>query len=301
MSSPRSGWRSVLDRQSKVRQLQSRIRRASARVTGRPYFATGDVVVGAGASFGRNVVFNSERVTIGDAAIIGDNVKVDAASFEIGDYATIYEDCFFPGPGSVQIGHNFWLGKGAIVDAMGGVCIGNNVCAGPYSQLWSHQIFGDTVYGCRFRSVRSMRIEDDVWLGGGCLVSPIRAGARSMALQGSIITKDLLADHTYAGCPAEDVTPKLGPQYDLRPVPDRKTLVEERIGEFARRSGRESAHEIALVVTTWGSEAYEHDGRMVFNVADRTYLKAGTAVERALMRFLLPEAKFVPSSHSRLP
>ena len=117
-----------------------------------------------------------------------------------------------------------------------------------------------------------------------------------MALQGAVITKDLLPDHTYAGCPAADVTQKLGPQYEPRPVLERKTLLEERIAEFARRSGRMSAREVALVVTEWGSAANEHDERTIFNVADRTYLKRGTRVEHALMRFLLPEAKFVPST-----
>ena len=282
MLSPQSRWPSMSEFGSRSRRLRSQVKKITARATGRPYFATDDVVVGAGVSFGRNVVFNSGRVVIGDAAIIGDNVTFDVASFEMGDYGTIYENCFFPGPGSVQIGHNFWLGKGSIVDGMGGVRIENNVCVGPYSQLWSHQIGGDTVYGCRFRTVRSMLIEDDVWFGGACLVSPICAGARSMALQESVITKDLLPDHTYAGCPAADVTRKLGPQFEHRPVLERKTLVEERIAGFAQRSGRESAHEVALVVTEWDPAAYEHDRRTVFNVGDRTYLKKGTGVEHAL-------------------
>jgi hypothetical protein len=38
------------------------------------------------------------------------------------------------------------------------------------------------------------------------------------------------------------------------------------------------------------------DDDLVLNVADRTYLKRGSDLERRVLRFLLPDAKFVPAS-----
>lgn len=258
-----------------------------------PIFLSQDVEIGEGVKFGRNVRFNSDRVRLGDGVAIGDNVRVDAESIEVGDYATVYADCFFPGPGSLKVGHNFWLGRACIVDSMGGTTIGNNVGVGPQSQLWTHMIFGDVLYGCRFHSTRGLEIGNDVWLVGHCLVSPIRAGDRSLAMLGSLVTKDMEADRCYAGCPAADVTEKVGPQFSPRPVEERAALLREKIGEFARGSELEPS-QVAAVVTEWEPETSPRPGITVFNVNDRTYAKLGTPLERALMRFLLPDAKFVP-------
>jgi acetyltransferase-like isoleucine patch superfamily enzyme len=266
--------------------------RALGRLRGtEPRFYGVDVTIGEGVRFGRNVVFNSSRVRIGDGVSIGDNVRVDSESFEIGDFGTIYPDCFFPGPGSIVIGHNFWLGRTSIVDSMGGTTVGNNVGVGPHSQLWTHMVYGDVLYGCRFHSSRSLEIGDDVWFVGHCLVSPIRAGDRSLAMLGSVVTKDMEADHSYAGSPARDITDRIGPQFAPRPIEERSALLRGKIDEFAADRGR-APETVAIVVSTWDEQM---DSEVtVFNVSDRTYTKCGTPIERALMHALLPDAKFVP-------
>lgn len=55
-----------------------------------------------------------------------------------------------------------------------------------------------------------MVVEDGVWFVGHCLVSPIRAKARSMAMLGSVVTKDMDHNRIYAGTPAKDITDKVG-------------------------------------------------------------------------------------------
>lgn len=271
-------------------------RRRQRRLAGLdPVFMSQDVEIGKGVEFGRNVRFNSDRVRLGDGVAIGDNVRVDSESIEVGDFATIYPDCFFPGPGTLTIGRNFWLGRGCVVDSMGGTTIGDNVGVGPQSQLWTHMIYGDVVYGCRFHSKRPLEIGNDVWFVGHCLVSPIHAGDRSLAMLGSLVTKDMETDHSYAGCPAVDVTAKVGPQFSPRPIAERAALLQEKIDEFARDSALESSR-VAVVVTDWDSSAPAEAEITVFNVSDRTYAKLGTPLERSLMRSLLPDAKFVPRS-----
>lgn len=272
----------------------SALRRTFAQYArGYAYFAGDDISIGRHVRFGRNVVFNCNRVKIGDGVIFHDNITIDADSFEIGDYGTIYSDCFFPGPGSIVIGCNFWLGKASIVDCRGGTTIGNNVGVGPHSQLWTHMIYGDVLFGCRFRSQRELVIGDDVWFVGHCLVSPIAAGDRSLAMLGSLITRDMQSDRTYAGVPAADITDKVGAQFEPRPLHERVDALERRVGEFARQRGLPGTS-FARVVRSADELVGVHDDVICFNVEERTYTKRGTKLEYELIRYLLPEAKFVP-------
>ncbi len=258
------------------------------RWTGRPYFATRDVSIGRSASIGRNVRFHCKSVRIGDGVVIQDDVRVDAEVFEIGDYGTIYRGCHVPGPGELRIGHNAWIGTRAIIDAQGGARLGNNVCIGPHSQLWSHMVFGDTLRGCRFHTRRPLEIGDDAWLGGNCLVSPVRIGARCLVLMGSVVTGDLLEDRSYAGVPAEDVTERIGPQFEERPVEERVADLEGRLRDFG--------HAGSFGVVTAADQLAAGKPHIPFDtVADGTYTTRGTELESRCIRFLLPEAKFVPA------
>lgn len=271
------------------------IRRGADLVMGRrPRIATNDVVIGEGVRFGRNVRLDCRRVRIGDGAIIGDNVTVKCDTFEVGDFAHIYDNCFFPGPGELRIGHNFWLGIGSIVDSLGGTTIGNNVGIGAHSQLWTHIKFGDTLEGSRFDDSRRLTIGDDVWFVGHCLVSPITAEDRSMAMLGSVVTRDMAADHIYAGVPARDVTDKLGRQFEPRTVEEKAADLEERIRGFGRKFSLPNILDDIVITDNGPAMDSAPAGRIVFNVRDRTYRKTGTQLERRLIRYLLPEAKFVP-------
>lgn len=275
-------------------------RRISRNISGRPFFKSADVVVGEGVRFGRNVEFNCDRVRIGDGARIGDNVLVNAESFELGDYATIYSGCFFPGPGNLSIGHNFWLGGNSIIDSLGGTTIGNNVGIGAQSQLWTHMVYGDVLYGCRFHSSHPLEIGHDVWFVGHCLVSPIKAGNRSLAMLGALIVKDMAEDRSYAGAPAIDVTDRIGAQFTSRPIDDRVQMLERMLQRFSEKEGRDW-RQIARIVTEWIPGDSDDPNITCFNVSDRTYTKHGSTFERRLIRYLLPDAKFTPHRDHALP
>ena len=166
------------------------------RFLNKPMFSTDDITIGKNVHFGNNVVFDCKKVKIGDGCIFLDNTKVNSTEFSIGDYGTIYQNCFFPGPGKLTIGHNFWLGNNSIVDSQGNTTIGNNVGIGAHSQLWGHMRYGDIMYGCQYHSVKQLSIGNDVWLVGHNLVSPVTIEDRSMALLGSLITQNMLSDKT---------------------------------------------------------------------------------------------------------
>ena len=105
-----------------------------------PYIVCERAVIGKGVIFGRGVLVKCDDLYIGDGCIIDDNVIIEASQFSIGDYGTIGRSCLFPGPGKIQIGHNFWLGRDCIVDSQGGTKIGDNVGIGAGSQLWTERM-----------------------------------------------------------------------------------------------------------------------------------------------------------------
>lgn len=262
-----------------------------------PSFATDDVEVGEGVRFGHNVRFKSKRVRIGDGCVFGNDVRIDSTEFDLGDYGTIYDSCFFPGPGNLRIGHNFWLGTASIVDCQGGTTIGDNVGVGAHSQLWTHMKFGDVMAGSRFHVAKPLEIGDDAWLVGHCLVSPVKVGARSLAMLGSLVTKDMQADRCYAGVPAADITEKVGPPFKTTTPQERHAYLQGRFAEFQAATGQKAE---ALIALDPGRLPGGKD-ELAFNVADRTYRKTGSALERRLIRFLLPDAKFVPASEGSRP
>lgn len=262
------------------------------RAVYRPRFSTKDVKIGRGTSFGRNVRFNCQRVRIGDGVIFQDNIRIDATEFEIGDYGTIYFGCFFPGPGKIKIGHNFWLGSNSIIDGQGGTTIGDNVCVGAQSQLWTHMKYGDVLAGCRFNSVAPLNIGNDVWLGAHNLVSPVTIGDRSLTLMGSLIVKDILPDKVFAGAPATDQTIKFGSQFSETTTEYRKGMLKAMIEKFAIVNNIKNVWDYVEICSElpqkWNTK------KTIIDVSSRQYYKTSSRFELMLMRSLLPTAKYVP-------
>lgn len=259
----------------------------------KPFFISDDVYIGKGCSIGRNVKFHCKKVVLGDGISIGDDVTFNCDNLKIGDFATIYPKCFFPGPGNLEIGHNFWLGTQSIIDSQGNTYIGNNVGIGAQSQLWTHMKFGDVAAGCRFHSKRELIIEDDVWLVGHILVSPVRIGARSLVMLGSVITSDIPADCIYAGHPAVNMTHKFGSQFRDTSNEERHLYVTELINAIALQENIEEVWSRVNLVDSYTS-SYSSD-ELVINISERTYLKRGNKFERLIIKSLLPNAKYLPT------
>lgn len=263
------------------------------RFSNRPKINSVEFSIGKNVVFGKNVVINARNVSIGDGCVINDNVIINGDEFKIGDYGTIYHDCFFPG-GNVKIGHNFWLGMGSIVDGRAGTIIGDNVGVGAQSQLWTHMVFGDMMQGCRFHNETSMNIGNDVWFAGHNLVSPINAGDRSLAMFGSLITKDMLSDKTYAGSPAKDITEKVGSQFEDKKLQDKVVYLKKYLNQFSERYNLGSPQEYATVFES-KEEGFTEDKRIQINIEKRMYKKTNSTLEYHLIRFLLPDIKLTPS------
>lgn len=244
-----------------------------------------NVVISPTASI-RGLSGPAKRVKIGDNTYIGDHVQIIVDDFEIGDYCKVHHHTNFHGYKPLKIGHNAWIGQYSIIDSIGGTIIGNNCGIGAHSQLWSHIMYGDDLEGCNYNSRKSLTIGDDCWFVGHCIVSPITAANKSMALVGSVITKDMEENHIYGGSPAKDLTGKIPSQFSEVSI----DLKYKRMLDHYREFGSPSDIKIIL-----SDSEIVHEEISYFNVSDRSYTKRLSSNEISFMKFLLPtKAKFIP-------
>ena len=231
----------------------------------------------------------AENISIGDHTYIGADVQIICDDFSIGDYGKIHHHTNIHGYNPCHIGHNAWIGQYTLIDSIGGVEIGDNCGIGAHSQLWSHIKFGDTLEGCRFNSSKKLQLGNDVWLVGHCILSPITAADKSMALAGSVVTKDMAFNTIYAGSPAQPISEKLGYQFE------EKTLEEKyaQLAEFLTQSGISSGK--IKIVKSLEEVDFEDQSLSFFCLENRKYTKRQSDSEIAFIKFLLPEkAKFTP-------
>lgn len=233
----------------------------------------------------RGINGKSKRVEIGDNTYIGDNVQIIIDELKIGDYSKIHHHTNFHGYKPLTIGHNAWIGQGTIIDSIGGVTIGDNCGIGAYSQLWSHIRYGDPLNGCNYESNKPLIIGNDVWFVGHCIVSPITAKDKSMALVGSVITKDMKENHIYGGSPAKDLTDKIPPQFSPISIEEKRKI----ISQFSPPPTIKIIEDICEI---------KEDNVSYFNLNDRKYTKRGTNEEVQFMKFLQSKLiKFTPYAY----
>jgi acetyltransferase-like isoleucine patch superfamily enzyme len=232
----------------------------------------------------RGVNGNAKNIVIGDNTYIGDNVQIIIDDLEIGDYCKIHHHTNIHGYNPLKMGHNAWVGQGTIIDSIGGVEIGNNCGIGAYSQLWSHIKYGDPLIGCNYNGNKKLKIGNDVWFVGHCIVSPIIAEDRSMALVGSVVTKDMKSDHIYGGSPAKDLSDIIKPQFTDISIAKKLDIMNQF----------DIPDDVVLI-----GHSYEikDTNKSYFNIMDRTYTKRNTDSEIRFMRALQSKLiKFVPKS-----
>jgi len=248
------------------------------------------VKISGGYDYATSKPIPAKKVIIGDGVFLASGIEIICPSIEIGDYTMIRENTMISGYKEAVIGSCCWFGRDCILNTHGGLFIGNGVGIGAGSQLWSHIRFGDTLQGCKWESVNPLKIDDDVWFVGHCLVSPIHAKAKSMAMLGSVVTRDMEENHIYAGVPAKDITDKLGTQYEEVPVDKKYEVMSNQLEIFySKNSQLTKSIEIIKDVSEITDE-----NKTYFDVSNRTYTKKLTEEEIEFMKFLLVKIKFYP-------
>jgi acetyltransferase-like isoleucine patch superfamily enzyme len=248
------------------------------------------------AEIDESVVFgaNCREVSIGHGTRIRGNVYIDVDHLTIGDYVTINPGTVIHGD-VIEIGHNCWIGRNAMLDGHGGLLrIGNNVGIGADSQLWSHIKFGDRLEGCNWYKMEKLIVDDDVWFVGHCLVASIHAKKRSMLMLGGVATHDMEENQIYAGVPARNMSTIFGNQFRERTTEEKKIDFLNIVEEY-KSTGR-SIDFIEIVGSRTEVTGTELSTTR-FDLENRTYCPRYTDEETEFMRFLLYDrAKFLPSN-----
>lgn len=253
-----------------------------------------EVVIGHGVLVDEGVVISgnggpASRVVLGDHCYIGPGTRIFAPEFLLGDYSKLHMQGFGHGEAPLRIGRNCWIGGNCVLDSQGGLDIDDNVGIGAHSQLWTHIQFGDIVEGSRFHSRRYMHVGRDAWLVGHCIVSPVKVGERSMAMAGSVVTRDMEPNHIYAGVPARDVTDRMGTQFEARTVGQKAAHLQQILDDFL---AAHPEHRGQLRVATSAGDL--HEGVTNFDVSRRVYTRTRSAAEVAFLKANVPLVKFVP-------
>lgn len=253
-----------------------------------------ELILGKGVQIEKDVLITgkngpAKKVVLGDFCFIGSNTKIITPEFSLGDYSKINAYTFAHGTNPMHIGRNCWFGGNVVLDSIGGLDIDDNVGIGAHSQIWTHIQFGDIVEGSRFHSQKYMYIGKDAWFVGHCIVSPVKVGERSMAMVGSVITRDMEPNHIYAGVPAKDITDKMGTQFEQRTLQQKVKKLEEIISLFYN-SHPEFRDQLKIVTSP---DQIVQD-ICCFDVSRRVYTKIYSEAEVVFLKTNIPLIKFTP-------
>jgi acetyltransferase-like isoleucine patch superfamily enzyme len=119
----------------------------------------------------------------------------------------IRENAKIISPNNLKCGKNVWIGEGAILDASGGLTIGDNTQIGLYTLVWSHTsrdqaIAGETGISRQTIKRTATKIGKNCFIGGPSVIYPgVTIGDRVTVLPMSVVSKDVKDDEIVAGAP----------------------------------------------------------------------------------------------------
>jgi acetyltransferase-like isoleucine patch superfamily enzyme len=118
----------------------------------------------------------------------------------------LMHDVWIVAPENLRVGDNLSVAPGAMINAGGGVAIGDDVLIGPGTKIWSlnHAIDDLSLPVARQGyQLRAVQIGSDVWIGAGSIILPgVAVGDHVVIGAGSVVTHDLPAWCVAAGSPA---------------------------------------------------------------------------------------------------
>lgn len=249
-------------------------------------------MIGLNTKIHESVEFIGEfkSIFIGDNVEIAEGVKIlGGGELYIDDYTKINRNCFINARGLVKLGEGCWIGERTVLDGTGKLIAGNFLGVGINSSLYSHIRHGDVSEGSLYDRNSELVIGDDVWFVGECMVSPIIAKDKSMAMLGSVVIKDMEQNHMYGGNPAKDITDKTGRPWVDRKVEEKFNMVNLFIDDGCKQLNLD--RETFKVVYEFPNSL---DSNITYyNVSDRTYTKTNSTNEIKLNKWLLNgKAKF---------
>jgi acetyltransferase-like isoleucine patch superfamily enzyme len=112
-------------------------------------------------------------------------------------------------PEKLVCGNHVWIGEGAVLDASGGLEIGDHTSIGLNAMIWSHTSFLTNLTMSNYPGSELIKrakttIGKGCFIGGPCVIYPgVTIGDRTVILPMSVITKDISGNCIVAGSPAK--------------------------------------------------------------------------------------------------
>ncbi|MDO9537847.1 MAG: acyltransferase [Thermoplasmata archaeon] len=119
----------------------------------------------------------------------------------------IRENAKIISPKNFKCGKNVWIGEGAILDASGGLEIGDNTQVGLYTLIWTHTsrdqaIAGETGISREKIKRTPTKIGKNCFIGGPSVIYPgVKIGDGVTILPMSVVTRDVKDGEIVAGAP----------------------------------------------------------------------------------------------------
>lgn len=136
-----------------------------------------------------------------------------AIGVKMGKGTFIMKSNYWINPNLVTIGRNSHINRGCVIDARGGLTIGNSVSIshGVYIMTGSHDMNNPSFIG-RFRPIR---IDDYAWIGVGAkILQDVHIGEGAVVAAGAVVTKDVPPYMVVGGVPARKISERnIQPDY----------------------------------------------------------------------------------------
>lgn len=126
----------------------------------------------------------------------------------LGEGCRMRENAKIISPENFECGQYVWIGEGAILDASGGLKVGDHTSIGLYVMVWSHTSFlanlmGDNAPGSKYITRERTQIGGRCFIAGQSVIyAGVSVGEGSMVLPMSVVTKDVPPAVIVGGSPA---------------------------------------------------------------------------------------------------
>jgi acetyltransferase-like isoleucine patch superfamily enzyme len=125
---------------------------------------------------------------------------------ELKSFCTIYPGVYLTHTYGLKVGRGFSPNSGALIDARGGITIGDHVMVGPYVVIASsnhahHQT--DAPMATVDHIMAKVKIGNDVWIGAHAVITAgVTIGNGVVVAAGAVVTKDVADYQIVGGVPA---------------------------------------------------------------------------------------------------
>jgi acetyltransferase-like isoleucine patch superfamily enzyme len=155
----------------------------------------------------RNDLLREQIFTYAASQVLTDDERAKLLNLPEG--CRIRENAKIISPENFKCGRNVWIGEGAILDASGGLEVGDHTSVGLYVMLWSHSSYLTNLAMANY-SGSDLIERKPTKIGKGCFIAGhsvvyhgVTVGDRTVVLPMTVITKDIKGNCIVGGSPAK--------------------------------------------------------------------------------------------------